>query len=241
LPKLEAVEAFIRLLLAHVVGEGVLRAPGPAARVRALGWRSPWLYGHAALQAGLAALLAVDPVPPALAAGVVGLAHLALDGGAVALARRERFARQGLFLAVQAAQVALLALLAWGPEPPEPLPWAHPRAPWLALAALLLTLGGAALVRAVLALVAPDVEDAEGGLALGGRAIGMLERLLVFAFLVLGRWEGVGILLGAKSVFRFPDLSRQKDRKLTEYVLVGTLLSFGWAMAVAWCYLRFRP
>lgn len=237
------MEAFIRLLLAHVVGEGVLRAPGPAARIRERGWRSPWLYGHAALQAGLAALLAADPVPPALAAGVVGLAHALLDGGAAALVRAGRFARQGpaIFLGVQAAQVALLALLAWGPEPPEVLPWAHPRAPWLALAALLLTVGGAALVRAVLALVAPDVEDAEGGLALGGRAIGMLERLLVFAFLVLGRWEGVGILLGAKSVFRFPDLSRQKDRKLTEYVLVGTLLSFGWAMAVAWCYLRFRP
>lgn len=34
----------------------------------------------------------------------------------------------------------------------------------------------------------------------------------------------------AKSVFRFSDLKEAKDRKLTEYILTGTLLSFGIAM-----------
>ncbi len=32
-------------------------------------------------------------------------------------------------------------------------------------------------------------------------------------------------------VFRFGDLKESKDRKLTEYILIGTLLSFGLAMA----------
>ncbi|WP_295116910.1 DUF3307 domain-containing protein [uncultured Chitinophaga sp.] len=65
-----------------------------------------------------------------------------------------------------------------------------------------------------------------------GQLIGMLERLLVLAFILLNKWEGVGFLLAAKSVFRFGDLKEAKDMKLTEYILIGTLLSFGIAVAI---------
>lgn len=65
-----------------------------------------------------------------------------------------------------------------------------------------------------------------------GKDIGMLERLFVFVFVITGNWEGIGFLLAAKSVFRFGDLKESKDRKLTEYILIGTLLSFGIAIAV---------
>ena len=44
-------------------------------------------------------------------------------------------------------------------------------------------------------------------------------------------------LLAAKFVFRFGDLSRAKDRKLTEYILIGTLISFGLAILAALSYL----
>ncbi len=63
-----------------------------------------------------------------------------------------------------------------------------------------------------------------------GKYIGILERLFVFAFILTGHWEAVGFLLAAKSVFRFGDLKESKDRKLTEYILIGTLLSFGIAI-----------
>lgn len=63
-----------------------------------------------------------------------------------------------------------------------------------------------------------------------GKWIGVIERFLVLVFVLLGKWEGVGFLLAAKSVFRFGDLKDAKDMKLTEYVLIGTLLSFGIAI-----------
>lgn len=63
-----------------------------------------------------------------------------------------------------------------------------------------------------------------------GKYIGILERLLVFTFIMVGHWEGVGFMIAAKSVFRFSDLAQAKQRKLTEYVLIGTLLSFGLAI-----------
>ncbi len=70
-----------------------------------------------------------------------------------------------------------------------------------------------------------------------GKYIGMLERLFIFCFIILNYWEGIGFLLAAKSVFRFGDLSsKSKDRMLTEYILIGTLLSFGLAIATAMGY-----
>jgi hypothetical protein len=76
----------------------------------------------------------------------------------------------------------------------------------------------------------PMASQDQESLQSAGKWIGMLERLLVFTFIILGKWEGVGFLLAAKSVFRFGDLKDAKNMKLTEYVLIGTLLSFGVAI-----------
>lgn len=74
------------------------------------------------------------------------------------------------------------------------------------------------------------VEEKEKSLQNAGQYIGIIERILVFVFIVTNHFGAVGFLLATKSVFRFGDLSQSKDRKLTEYVLIGTLLSFGIAI-----------
>ncbi len=71
-----------------------------------------------------------------------------------------------------------------------------------------------------------------------GELIGILERLLIFVFIVTNHWEGVGFLLAAKSVFRFGDLRDANDRNLTEYILIGTLLSFTTAILSGIIYLQ---
>ena len=65
-----------------------------------------------------------------------------------------------------------------------------------------------------------------------GKYIGILERILVFIFIIMNHWEAVGFLITAKSVFRFGDLKESKHRKLTEYILIGTLISFGIAILI---------
>ena len=76
-----------------------------------------------------------------------------------------------------------------------------------------------------------EIIDGENqSLANAGKFIGILERILVFVFIITDHWEAVGFLITAKSVFRFGDLKESKDRKLTEYILIGTLLSFGFAI-----------
>lgn len=69
-----------------------------------------------------------------------------------------------------------------------------------------------------------------------GKYIGMMERILVFVFIILNHWEGVGFLLAAKSVFRIGDLTKSHEVKLTEYILIGSLLSFCIAIGVALAY-----
>ncbi len=69
-----------------------------------------------------------------------------------------------------------------------------------------------------------------------GKYIGIIERLFVLIFIILGRWDAIGLLIAAKSVFRFNDLKQSNNRKLTEYILIGTLLSFGIAIGTGIIY-----
>jgi len=72
----------------------------------------------------------------------------------------------------------------------------------------------------------------EDSLKNAGKYNEIIERLFVFGFILLNQWSAMGLLITAKLVFRFGDLSRAKDRKLTEYRLIGTLMSFGLAIFI---------
>jgi hypothetical protein len=65
-----------------------------------------------------------------------------------------------------------------------------------------------------------------------GRIVGILERVLVYFFIVNASYAGFGVLLAAKGIARWP--SREDANKdFIEYVLIGTLLSFTFAGATA--------
>ncbi|TMN92806.1 DUF3307 domain-containing protein [Pseudoalteromonas phenolica] len=66
-----------------------------------------------------------------------------------------------------------------------------------------------------------------------GNLIGQLERVLLLTCILIDSWAAVGFILAAKSVFRFGDLTASKDRKLTEYVMLGTLVSILVTLSVA--------
>ena len=83
-----------------------------------------------------------------------------------------------------------------------------------------------------------NYELPNNGIKDAGKYIGMLERLFIFGFIISSFWEGVGFLLAAKSIFRFGDLTEKKEIKLTEYILIGTLISFGLAFIIAKIYLK---
>ncbi len=76
-----------------------------------------------------------------------------------------------------------------------------------------------------------DMVDTDDSLPNAGRFIGLLERSLIFILFIAGQPAGIGLLIAAKSVLRF---KADREQKETEYVIIGTLASFGWAMVVTW-------
>lgn len=65
-----------------------------------------------------------------------------------------------------------------------------------------------------------------------GRYIGIFERILVLTFILTGNFSAIGFLIAAKSILRFNEKTESGARKQTEYVLIGTLMSFAVTIAI---------
>jgi len=50
--------------------------------------------------------------------------------------------------------------------------------------------------------------------------------LIVFLLVIVGQWDAIGLLVAAKSIIRLKD----GDQKMSEYVLIGTLISISIAV-----------
>lgn len=61
--------------------------------------------------------------------------------------------------------------------------------------------------------------------------IGILERILIVLFVAAGQLQAIGLLVAAKSVFRFSEAQKDGNQK-AEYFLLGTLTSFTLAIIV---------
>ena len=72
----------------------------------------------------------------------------------------------------------------------------------------------------------------ENTLLKAGRIIGSLERVISFTLIAFNQFAAVGFIIATKSILRFRDLDTAK----TEYVLIGSLLSFGIAILVGVAY-----
>ncbi|WP_449398157.1 DUF3307 domain-containing protein [Chryseobacterium wanjuense] len=83
------------------------------------------------------------------------------------------------------------------------------------MAALFLTSPASIFIKILLSSWTPVPETAGNiqteSLSSAGKYIGILERLLVFTFILVDHWEGVGFMVAAKSVFRFSDLAQAKQ------------------------------
>ena len=71
---------------------------------------------------------------------------------------------------------------------------------------------------------------AANGMPRAGAWIGVLERSLVFFFVLMGQFGAIGFVIAAKSILRF-QYARQAHQ--SELVIIGTLASFGWAIGAA--------
>ncbi len=71
------------------------------------------------------------------------------------------------------------------------------------------------------------------GLSNGGMWIGWLERFLIMLLYLTGQGLGIGFLIAAKSILRYGEVKDQKDKMQAEYIIIGTLTSFGFGILTA--------
>jgi hypothetical protein len=103
-----------------------------------------------------------------------------------------------------------------------------------ACALLLVTRVGGVVIGFATSHWRAELTDCGGaqGLARAGNWIGMLERTLILIFVLVSSWEAIGFLITAKTILRFREIQGTAERKVAEYILVGTLMSFLWAIVV---------
>ena len=167
---------------------------------------------------------------------------------------KSRFNEQSiaLFLIDQAAHgMIIVALAFWLTTQPIPIFWDQALGTlyyqiMLIVGGLVLTVHAGSIVTGLVVkpfltellnarqLHQQDVSPESRGFENGGRMIGYLERALIFLFVMIGQPGGVGFLIAAKSIFRFGELKEHRLRMEAEYIIIGTLMSFGYGLAAAY-------
>ena len=101
---------------------------------------------------------------------------------------------------------------------------------WIVALCYLLALKPASILLGTFIAKWTPANNEKNSLPNAGAWIGYLERVLILTFMLVGYMEGIGFLLAAKSIFRFGELTKAREVKITEYVMVGTLSSFSIAI-----------
>lgn len=223
---------FIPLILVHLLGDFLLQPNSWVGDKEKKKLGSVYLYLHVLIHTALVMIVLWD-INLWWIAAIIGVTHFMIDG--MKLMFQTSKTKRTWFFADQLLHVTVIVLLSVV---------YFPYFRWedffnqenlkLITAAVFLTVPSSIIIKTLISIWTPvTVEHSKlqtESLVNAGKYIGILERLLVFVFILVNHWEGVGFMIAAKSVFRFSDLAEAKQRKLTEYVLIGTLLSFGIAV-----------
>lgn len=218
----------IKLVLAHLIGDFILQ---PLSWVKAKEKKKlkAWqFYAHLLIHFILIVLLVWD-ISFLIPALIITLSHGIIDFVKV---QYQKESTERLWFAVDQLLHLFIILIVWYQVENPVLTFGLSQINLLYLTAIVfITTPASILIKTLISQWNPITDKPRSAsLQHAGKYIGILERLMVFTFTVTNNWEAIGFLIAAKSVFRFGDLKDARDLKLTEYVLIGTLLSFGMAM-----------
>lgn len=220
----------LQLLLAHLITDFLFQSRSWIKQKREKKAASVFLYVHAAL-AGLLTYVIVQDWSLWVVPVIISVTHFGIDLWKL----HQESDNLRYFLIDQALHLLVLVILwisvtqNWG----EVLPFITSL---LASEVFLVYLTGYLIVIFPIGFIIGKAtrrwqkeikkEDGIKSLAKAGRYIGIFERILVLTFILTNNFSAIGFLIAAKSILRFSDKSKSGARKQTEYVLIGTLMSF---------------
>ena len=234
------LDMLLRILVAHFLADFILQPTSWVNRKNEHGIKSGYFWLHIGIHLLTLSILLWDPnLWPVILWVTIG--HLILD------ALKSKLSNSGIwiFLADQLLHVLIIVLvsLIYTQQIQLFLDAAtrivNSEKFWeLSLAYLLLSTPSAVLIGKMTQRWSQDTGISVGskGLKNAGKWIGIMERLLIFTFIVINEISAIGFLLAAKSVFRFGDLKDSSDHKKTEYIIIGTFISFSIAIALGLTY-----
>ncbi|WP_203255734.1 DUF3307 domain-containing protein [Hyunsoonleella ulvae] len=226
----------IKLLLAHLIGDFFLQPEKWVKEKEKKKLKSSKLYFHVLIHIAATAILLLDvSLWPIIV--IIGMSHFIID--ALKLTFQKKKTKRILFFVDQLLHLlVILGCFFYVENSMSVLNISLSESQLLLITCLLFLSIPVSIIMKTIFLKWNISELTKNNESLkdAGKYIGILERILVFIFIISNHWEAVGFLITAKSVFRFGDLKESKDRQLTEYILIGTLISFGIAILTGILY-----
>lgn len=240
----EEASLLVRLLIAHCLTDFFLQPDKWVTQKRIKGWGSKYLWYHG-LVTGLVAWILLGSLCLWWAALFILITHIIIDG--VKLKSEKRVSGLSLFLADQLSHIIII-VLAWMMVING---WSRmymtARETLLNYHNLLRVLGYLIMTGPVGYIIQFLTRkwlyeiNPEDSLQNAGKWIGILERILTLTFVFINQFGAIGFLITAKSLLRVIDkpdkpngeptlIKPFSSRKRTEYVLIGTFLSFSIAI-----------
>lgn len=226
---------FTKLFLAHLIGDFLLQPNKWVLHKEEKKAKSKYLYFHVLIHL-IATLLLLWDLGYWKIAFVIVVSHYLID--LIKLYVNPLFKDKSIpFFIDQVLHIIVLYCCAYFDNL-----WIHTQElftllDWnLITAAVFLSFPTAIIMSKLLEKMSSQLEMDHKSLPNAGKYIGIIERLFVLIFIISDQWAAIGLLITAKSVFRFNDLKESNSRKLTEYILIGTLISFGIAIVTGIFY-----
>jgi len=226
----------LKLLFAHFLGDFTFQPNKWIKKRNKNGIQSKYLYYHILVHLTLLVLFFINEITTYFnGLLVIVVSHFLIDVAKIYASKKEMLSEFKLFLADQFLHILTLLLVCNYYFPFE-LNWQD-----VMTEKIFLILITTILIISVTPIIIKmffqrwknDMNfDSKESLKNAGLYIGIIERIFIVVFININFYEGIGYLLAAKSIFRFGDLTNSKDKKLTEYILLGTLLSFILAIVI---------
>jgi hypothetical protein len=235
----------VRLLIAHCLTDFFLQSNKWVAEKKKYTWRSSYLWYHGLLT-GLLTWIFIGTLSLWWAALFIAVTHTLIDGIKLTIEKRKGSGLT-LFLLDQLSHIVFIVITwlfvinGWQAMNESFSAYLLERNILWRLFGYLLMAGPVGYIIQFLTRKWVYELNPEDSLKDAGKWIGILERILTLTFVYIGQFGAIGFLITAKSLLRVidkpdkpsnePTLTRPfSSRKRTEYVLIGTFLSFSIAI-----------
>lgn len=221
-------------LIAHLLTDYTLQNDTKAKDKNEKGFKSKFLIWHTFIMFVTSFTLSLQ-FEFILGSLFIALTHFLIDGLRPRI-RKNKFFGQYAFFIDQALHLAVILLTVFVFDmlvEIEPLAYTEemPKIFLITAGFLLAGKAGNIIIKEIFTLFNINVPKNNNDLQNAGKLIGIVERWLVLGFVLMFQYSAVGFLLASKSILRFKTQDGEEFNK-TEYVLVGTLLSFSIAIGI---------